>query len=452
MREWGERTLDECLSSLIDYRGKSPKKSDAGIPVISAKVVKDGRIVHPVEQTIEPGYYREWMRRGLPQIGDVVLTTEGPLGEVAQLDPQTARYALGQRIVVLRGKENVLNSTFLKFLLQSPLMQERLHAFATGTTVSGISQKALRSVPMPVPPIEEQQCIAELLGSLDDKIELNRRLNETLEAMAQAIFRDWFVDFGPTRRKLDGASDPVTIMGGLVTDPDRARELAELFPQRLGDDGLPEGWIFQPLGEVTNVTKGRSYKSAELVQSNTALVTLKSFQRGGGYRPDGLKSYAGTFRPEQVVEPGEIIVAQTDVTQAAEVIGRPALVRSDVRFDTLVASLDVAIVRPHCNALTREFLFWTLNSDRFTQHALAHVTGTTVLHLAKNALPEFAMVQPGPDLDRAFCNLVMPSMQQNDRLHTESGILAATRDLLLPKLMSGGIRIRDAEAELEAAQ
>ena len=101
-------------------------------------------------------------------------------------------------------------------------------------------------MPIPLPPYSEQVAIAELLGSLDDKIELNRRMNETLEAMAQAIFRDWFVDFGPTRRKLAGITDPVEIMGGLVQDAP-ARRTGALFPDALGDNGLPEGWEERPL-------------------------------------------------------------------------------------------------------------------------------------------------------------------------------------------------------------
>ena len=105
---WQVFALENCIEKLIDYRGKSPKKSEAGIPVLSAKVVKGGRILTPIVQTISPHYYSEWMRRGIPKLGDVVLTTEGPLGEVAQIDDKT--YALGQRIVTLRGLPDKLDN------------------------------------------------------------------------------------------------------------------------------------------------------------------------------------------------------------------------------------------------------------------------------------------------------------------------------------------------------
>src|SRR5262245_41274264 len=120
MGEWRTMPLEDGLERLIDYRGKSPPKSATGIPVISAKVVKNGRIVQPVEQTIDPSYYSIWMTRGLPEVGDVVMTTEGPLGEVAQLDEETVQFALAQRVVCMRGKPGVIDNSFLKFLLLSP--------------------------------------------------------------------------------------------------------------------------------------------------------------------------------------------------------------------------------------------------------------------------------------------------------------------------------------------
>jgi type I restriction enzyme S subunit len=161
---WSSLLLESALEALIDYRGKSPPKSEEGVPVISAKVVKGGRVLYPIEQTIAPEYYAVWMTRGLPKVGDVVMTTEGPMGEIAQLDAQTATYALGQRIVCMRGKKGVLDNNFLKFLLISPTQQTILHSFATGTTVAGISQKSLRSVPIRLPPYRDQVVIGRLLG------------------------------------------------------------------------------------------------------------------------------------------------------------------------------------------------------------------------------------------------------------------------------------------------
>ena len=142
----GERIycrLEDCMAAIIDYRGKTPRKTSSGIPLITAKVVKGGRIKTPTE-FIAIEDYDFWMRRGIPRLGDVLITTEAPLGEVAQLCQQ--RVALAQRLILLRGKSEVLDNRFLKFLMQSAPVQHQLHARATGTTVLGIKQKELRQI------------------------------------------------------------------------------------------------------------------------------------------------------------------------------------------------------------------------------------------------------------------------------------------------------------------
>jgi type I restriction enzyme S subunit len=113
------------LEALLDYRGKSPPKSGKGVPVLSAKVVKTTGLMRPIEQKIAIDYYPKWMVRGLPRVGDVVMTTEAPMGEVIQLDAETVRYALGQRIVCMRGKPQKLDNTFLRYLLVSPAQQAK---------------------------------------------------------------------------------------------------------------------------------------------------------------------------------------------------------------------------------------------------------------------------------------------------------------------------------------
>lgn len=191
MEEWKQDKLIDLLDSLIDYRGKTPRKVDKGIPLITAKIVKNGRIDTPTE-FIDIKDYNSWMVRGFPKNGDVILTTEAPLGEVAQLDDK--KIALAQRIVCLRGKEGVLDNTFLKYFLLSSLGQARLKARETGTTVTGIKQSELKEVLIDYPPYKYQKQITSILKSLDDKIELNRRINENLEQQAQALFKSWFVN------------------------------------------------------------------------------------------------------------------------------------------------------------------------------------------------------------------------------------------------------------------
>jgi type I restriction enzyme S subunit len=440
MGEWQTELLDDCLATLIDYRGKSPPKSSAGIPVLSAKVVKTTGLLRPVEQTIAPDYYPKWMTRGLPQPGDVVMTTEAPMGEVIQLDEETAQFALGQRIVCMRGKKKKLDNTFLRYLLTSPIQQSILASYATGTTVLGISQKALRSMPISFPGFIEQREIGEFLAALDDKIELNRRMNETLEAMARAIFKDWFVDFGPTRAKSEGGA------------PYLAPELWDLFPDALDDEGKPVGWTRERIGNQVVAKKGLSYKGAGLTDeaNGIPLHNLNSVLEGGGYKNEGLKFYSGDYKPRHIVRPGDLIVANTEQGFDHLLIGYSALVPAWVGKEGLF-SHHIFKVEPRPNSpLSRVWLHFALSASWFGEAIRRFSNGTTVNMLPPDAFEIPEIIVPPSGLVRAFEEFVEPKLRRQEDAVGESRTLAQTRDLLLPKLMSGEIRLTEAEEAVEA--
>ena len=236
--EWKEYELEDIIETFIDYRGRTPKKTNSGIPLITAKIVKQGR-VNPATEFIKEEDYDGWMTRGIPLKGDVILTTEAPLGEVAQIK-DTKKVALAQRIITLRGKVEIVDNTFLKYSLQSPIMQHRLFERASGTTVIGIKSSELKKVNINLPPLEEQKKIANVLSSLDDKIELNNEMNKTLEEMAQSIFKRWFVDFEFPNE--DG--EPYKSSGG------------EMVDSELGM--IPKGWEVQCIGDIGNVITGKT--------------------------------------------------------------------------------------------------------------------------------------------------------------------------------------------------
>ena len=236
--EWKEYELEDIIETFIDYRGRTPKKTNSGIPLITAKIVKQGR-VNPATEFIKEEDYDGWMTRGIPLKGDVILTTEAPLGEVAQIK-DTKKVALAQRIITLRGKVEIVDNTFLKYSLQSPIMQHRLFERASGTTVIGIKSSELKKVNINLPPLEEQKKIANVLSSLDDKIELNNEMNKTLEEMAQSIFKRWFVDFEFPNE--DG--QPYKSSGG------------EMVDSELGM--IPKGWEVQCIGDIGNVITGKT--------------------------------------------------------------------------------------------------------------------------------------------------------------------------------------------------
>lgn len=185
-------TMENTLESIIDYRGKTPKKSDCGIPTLSAKSVKNNYIDYSSCYYISETEYKRFMVRGFPKKGDILLTTEAPMGLVARLD--RSNIAIAQRLLTLRGKDGVLDNDYLLYYLQSPTGQAALKARETGTTVTGIKQAEFRKIEISVPEYEVQKKISGILKAIDDKIAINNEINKNLEVQAQSIFKSWFID------------------------------------------------------------------------------------------------------------------------------------------------------------------------------------------------------------------------------------------------------------------
>lgn len=172
--------MEDALEDIIDYRGKTPHKATSGIQTLSAKSVKDGYIDYSNCYFISLEEYNRFMVRGIPKTGDVLLTTEAPLGNVARLDREDV--ALAQRLLTLRGKQGVLDTGFLYYYLRSPIGQAKLREKETGTTVTGIKQSEFRRIEIDIPSYSVQKKIVDILCHLDQKMELNRKINKNLYA------------------------------------------------------------------------------------------------------------------------------------------------------------------------------------------------------------------------------------------------------------------------------
>ncbi|AYF55174.1 restriction endonuclease subunit S [Clostridium novyi] len=422
--EWNIDTMENSLGCIIDYRGKTPKKSDLGIKTLSAKSVKDGYIDYDSAYHISRKTYDKFMVRGIPQKGDILMTTEAPLGLVAKLDRDDV--AIAQRLLTLRGKSNYLENDFLMYYLKSKIGQHQLNIRASGTTVSGIKQSEFRKVLITLPSIEEQKAISKILLDLDYKIKVNNQINKKLEEMAQAIFKQWFVDFEFPNEE----GKPYKSSGG------------EMVESELGM--IPKGWEVQQLGNIVNTYNGYSYKGNELSESNDAMVTIKNFDRKGGYKLDGLKEIiiSEKVKPHHYVELNDIIVAHTDLTQGAEIIGNPIIIFSKGKYDKLIMSMDTVKVKSISNYIDDSIIYFILKNEKFKKYALGYVNGTTVLHLSKNAIPQYTTAIPRDNsilikLSKILSNILIKigyNLKETEKL-------ISLRDTLLPKLMSGEIRV-----------
>ena len=172
--------MEDCLETIIDYRGKTPHKSENGILTLSAKSVKNNNIDYSQCYYISDDEYKKFMVRGFPQKGDILLTTEAPLGMVAKLDRDDI--AIAQRLLTLRGKKGVLDNDYLMYYLQSPMGQSLLKSRETGTTVTGIKQSEFRKIEISIPDLEMQKKVSNVLNVINDKIKLNNNINNNLVA------------------------------------------------------------------------------------------------------------------------------------------------------------------------------------------------------------------------------------------------------------------------------
>lgn len=452
-------SLSSMCEAVIDCPHSTPVWTKSGYVVLRNQNIKDGRLDLSEPSFTDEEHFKQRIRRMAPRPGDIVITREAPMGEVCKI-PEGLTCCLGQRQVLLRPKADV-DADYLLYALQSPFVQNQVRwNEGTGSTVSNIRIPILEKIEIPRHD-QAETSIAKALGTLDSKIDLNRRINETLEAMAQAIFKSWFVDFDPVKAKMaaiEKGEDPLRAAMRAIsgkTDAeldqmprehhDQLAATAALFPDAMEESELgeiPKRWVPTAVRDVAEVVKGKSYSSKDLIDNDdVALVTLKSFERGGGFRMDGFKPYTGPYKPEQVVLPGDLIVAYTDVTQAAELIGKPAIVVGVDKYRTLVASLDVGIIRPANERVSRQFLYGLFKTDSFQSHTFAHTSGTTVLHLAKDGVPSYIFACPAPELVGIYSDAAEKMAIKKQGILDQSRSLSNLRDTILPKLLSGELAI-----------
>lgn len=376
------------------------------------------------------------LRKGFSVKGDVLLTHKATIGRTAVVgDIDVPFIMLTPQVTYYRVKNPaVLSNRYLYYYFNSNGFLSLFNQWSgAGSTRAYLGITGQKKLPIVMPPIEWQDRVSEVLGSLDDKIELNRRMNETLEAMAQAIFRDWFVDFGPTRRKLEGATDPITIMGGLVQDTERAQALADLFPAALGDDGLPEGWREEAFGAFIEILGGGTPKTSNESYWNGSIpwFSVTDTPAKGSIFVDVTEK---TISDQGLANSSARLVrAGTTIISARGTVGNLALAPHEMTFNQSCYGLQGKGAVGDC------FVFLAAQNIVERLKGMAH--GSVFSTITRSTFDNVQLPYTPDEIFEAFESLARPIFDKVLGNVKESRTLAATRDLLLPKLMSGEISL-----------
>ena len=434
--KWAKLTpLRDLCKSVVDCHHSTPVWTDTGVIVLRNQNIRNGRLDLSEPSYTDERHYAERTRRAAPRSGDLVITREAPMGEVCMV-PAGLRFCLGQRMVLLRPDPAKTVPRYLLYALQSKTVRHEIGVSeGTGSTVSNLRIPLLEALPIPSRPLPEQRAIAHILGTLDDKIELNRRMNETLEAMARSLFKSWFVDFDPVRAKVEGR------------DTGLPKHLADLFPDRFVESDLgliPEGWEVQSLGDV-----------AEVVGGTTPSTKRAEYWKGGTHCWATPKDLSALTMPVLLDTERKITDAGLQRIGSGLLPPGTVLLSSRAPIGYLaIAEMPVAINQGFIAMLPRErvsnqfLLRW---SEAFHDEIVNHANGSTFLEISKSNFRQIPVVTPNESIMStygAIASSLHERVASNEHL---SRALAALRDALLPRLVSGKLRVKDTERIVEIA-
>ena len=426
--EWKRVAVSEVCELIVDCVNKTAPVVEALTPykMLRTTNIKCGRIDREECRRVSQDTFVKWTRRADVRCGDVILTREAPLGEVGYVD-FTDTVFLGQRLMQYRANPALLEPRFLLYSFLSKDLQNQFGAHeGSGSTVSHIRVGDCSKFQLSLPPLAEQKAIAAVLGALDDKIELNRRMNATLEAMARALFQSWFVDFAPVRAKLDGRQpaglDPAT---------------AALFPDHFQDSPLghiPQGWRVGKVSDLAMLSRA-AVNPNDFPDETFDHFSLPAFDNG---RTPKAELGSAIMSNKLVVTPNSVLLSKLNPHI-------PRIWLPDLRTSHRSVCSTEFMVECSKLGVSREYLFSQFTSSSFASVYGTLVTGTTGSHqrIRPESVLEMNVVLPSSALIQAFTDIAKPMFDRINRNTEQSRTLAILRDTLLPKLLSGELSVSE---------
>jgi type I restriction enzyme, S subunit len=403
---------------------KAKEYSNVGVPLISVGEVGYGTLRIRDSTPRAPGEVVERLPEYVLKAGDIVFGRKGAVDRSAMVRVEQAGWFLGSDGIRLR-LPNTCDARFISYQLQSLESRSWLLQHATGTTLASLNQSTIERLPIVLPSLPEQRAIAHILGTLDDKIELNRRMNETLEAMARALFKSWFVDFDPVRARAEGR------------DTGLPQTIAELFPDSFEDSELgtiPKGWIPSNVGKYFSLTMGQSPPGSTYNESADGLPFFQG-RTDFGFRFPARRVFCKA--PTRLAGVGDTLVSV-----------RAPVGDVNIAIEPCAVGRGVAAVRHYSGS--RSFTYHAMH-NLGAHFGMFEAEGTVFGSINKADFQRLPFVAAPQHLLDRFESVASPLDDRVESTEHESRALADLRNTLLPMLISGELQLRAADRVVDEA-
>ncbi len=415
---------DLCID-IIDCPHSTPKWLNEGIPVIRNYNISGGQLDLSKLSYVDEETYKSRIKRAKPIEDDIIISREAPMGEVC-LVPPDFKCCLGQRLVLLKVDKEKCNPHYLLYALLSPYVQAQIRRIdQTGSIVSNLNIPDLKKLVIPYIK-ENQNNIARCLEVINKKIFNNNKINEELESMAKTIYDYWFLQFEFPNEE----GKPYKSSGGkMIWNEELKRE-------------IPEGWKCDILKEYINLTKGISYTSENIKSGKgIPMINLASIDINRNYMPNELKFYEGEYNYEKEVYSEDMLIACTDLTRNANIVGSPILVPNIA--EKYLYSMDLAKLNLLTEELEPMYIYMTLRTEYYHNYIKGFATGTNVMHLNTEGIGWFKICFPDKGIQKKFSALIKEIHKKKCKIIKENQELISLRDFLLPLLMNGQVGFKN---------
>ena len=442
--------LNEAGVTLIDCDHKTPTAQTSGYPYVGIPQLKNGHIRLDGARLISEEDFVLWTKKAKPKHNDVILSRRCNPGESAYV-PEGLEIALGQNLVLLRSDGSVIYPPFLRWLVQGNEWWKQVNKFLNvGAVFNSLKCKDIPNFNLTIPSLNEQKRITDILSSLDNKIELNNKVNQTLESIAQALFKSWFIDFDPVRAKivakLEGADPEIAAMCAISgksqeelkqMSKDDFAELqasAALFPDELVETELgevPKGWEYKKLKDLCRVINGRAYKNTEFKEEGIPIVRIQNLTGGGKIVFSDLD-----LPQDKLIEKEDFIYAWS-ATFGPYIWRGP---KSIYHYHIWKMDVDETII-------SRYFLYLTM--FRKTESMKSAGTGSIFTHLTKVIMESQDVLIADKAINMLFKNRIENIFKLISLKSDEINNLENIRDTFLPKLLSGKIDVSSIQETID---